>query len=1009
MKGTLNFLNVTRRGRGLRRSHKGNLMKKYSGAAQLRKLPLFVAMLGCLYGMPALAQEAGTKKPDAAKQEEAKKKDEPKELDKVTVTGSLLKRLEYDTIAPVQVISADVSVDVGQINTAEFLQKSSVAAGSTQISNQFAGFVVEGGTGVQTINLRGLGAQRTAVLLNGQRPGPAGTRGQVLAFDLNVIPQSILQRAKIVKDGSSSIYGSDALAGVVNLITRKNFNGPEFSFTGRTPQQGGSETVSFSIANGWNFAKGNIAAAAEYYLQEPLRFGDRSFLSCAQDLVWDKNGNRIDRQDRSILAGTPLGGCSGTNLYINTVIDAVYGTRYIPSPTGNTIGLIPGYRPRTNANYGPNNSGQAYFEDALNFSRFGEQQLIDRQERFSVFATSDFNLGAVNWTTDFLFNRRGTDTHRWRQFFPLTGGTTAILSSYRYTDGSSFASPVQSGIAQPVMPFPSDQKIRINYYYLRTGLDGLIGNTDTWSWTTNLSYTRSEGDYSVLSILKSKSGDVDPALRPWTGGRSPSVNYFDPCFLSGQCMDQLVAAVGAWHTGHTVYDQYLVNAVATGEAFNMPAGPVGVAIGAEYRNFGLNDQPSQQERSGDLWGQSSAVVTKGRDHVKELFTEVEVPLLKGLPAFESLNLNMSARAFDYASVGDSDYVWKLGLGWQIIPAVRLRATKGTSYRAPGLYELYLGNLSSFVSQASIDPCINWGQSTNDYIRANCAAAGIPSNFAGATSSATVISQGGSGVLKPETSNALTAGIVFTPTSWPFSMAIDYFSYTVRDQITQLTAATILGGCYGAEVYPNQFCSLFVRNPSTDPTAPNKIETVYQKYVNVNRQKVRGYDLLSRYDGNFSFGKLELEAQATYVMEDFEEFFSTSSASGFSTSNRNGAIGRPKLVGNLRSTFKRGDWSWTWYMNYVGETKSLTLSPTFTYFGWTNAVRDIVAESRLYHTLSVRYEQPKWSVLFGIQNVADKAPPTISSGVATRYGNVPAFATQYDLLGRTFFSRIDFKF
>ncbi|SHE92579.1 TonB-dependent receptor domain-containing protein [Thermomonas hydrothermalis] len=982
-------------------------MKK-AQSARLRQLPLFIAVLGCLYGMPALAQDSNADKADQAKQQEEAKK-EPKELDKVVVTGSLIKRLEYDTISPVQVISADISIDVGQISTAELLQKSSVAAGSTQISNQFAGFVVEGGTGVQTINLRGLGAQRTAVLLNGQRPGPAGTRGQVLAFDLNVIPQSILQRAEIVKDGSSSIYGSDAVAGVVNLITRKNFTSPEFTFLARNPQKGGYETVSLSFANGWDFGKGTIAGAVEYYLQEPLRFRDRDFLRCAEDLVWDQNGNRIDRQDRSILAGTPLGGCTAGNLYANTVIDAVYGRRYIPSPDGTTIGLIPGYRPRTNTGYSAGNTGQAYYEDVLNFDFFGEQQLIDRQERFSLFTTADFNLGPVNWTTDFLYNRRGTDTHRWRQFFPLTGGTTATRAAYKYTDGSSFASPVPSGIAQPIMPFPSDQKVRVNYYYLRTGLDGLIGGTETWSWSANLSYTRSDGDYSALSILKSKSGDADPALRPWTGGKSPSVNYFDPCFLSGACMSQLVQAVGQWHTGNTVYDQYLFNATATGELFQLPAGAVNVAIGGEYRNFGINDQPSQYERNGDLWGQSSAVVTKGRDHVKELFTEVEVPLLKGLPAIESLTMNLSARAFDYASVGKSDSVWKLGLGWQVIPSLRLRATKGTSYRAPGLYELYLGNLSSFVSQTSIDPCINWGQSTNDYIRANCAAAGIPDNFAGATSSATVITQGGAGVLKPETSNAKTAGLVFTPTSIPFSLAVDYFEYTVRDQIARLTAATILGGCYGAQVYPNQFCSLFVRNPPDHPTAPNKIETVYQKYVNVNRQKVRGYDLLTRYDGDFSFGKLEVEGQATYVMEDFEEFFSTSAASGFSSSNRNGAIGRPKLVGNLRTTLKRGDWSWTWYMNYVGETKSLTLSPTFTYFGWTNAVRDIVAESRLYHTLSVRYDQPKWSVLFGIQNVTDKDPPTISSGVDTRYGNVPAFATQYDLLGRTFYTQLSFKF
>lgn len=967
----------------------------------IRKLPLCIAMLACLYGGAAYAQTA------PAEPSEEDGESDVQELEKITVTGSLLKRKEYVTTSPVQVLTADVSADVGQVNTAEFLQKSSVAAGSTQISNQFAGFVVEGGTGVQTVSLRGLGAQRTAVLLNGQRPGPAGTRGQVLAFDLNVIPQSILQRAEIVKDGSSSIYGSDALAGVVNLITRKNFDGLEFSLNGRLPQAGGAETYSVSIANGWNLGTGSIAAAAEYYLQQPLRFGDRDFLECSQDLFTDANGNSIDREDRSILANTELGNCPG-NLYANTVIDPFTGVRYIPSPQGNTIGLIPGYRPRTNANYGPGNTGRAFYEDQLNFEFFKRQQLIDRQERMSVFATSDFSFGEVNWTNEFLFNRRKTNTSRFRQFFPLTGGTTAP-ANFRYTDGSSFRSLTPSGVAQPVMPFPSKQKVKIDYLYARTGLDGVFGNSDTWSWSANASYTRSDGDYSNLAILNSRSGDVSAALRPLTGGRAPLVNYFDPGFLNGTRMDELVAAVGSWETGNTVYDQVLLNGVVTGELFQMPAGAVGAALGAEYRRFSIDDQPSQAESSGNFWGQSSAVQTKGTDSVKEIFGEVEVPLLKGLPMVESLNLNMSARAFDYDSVDDADFVWKAGMSWQVIPSVRLRATKGTSYRAPGLYELFLGNLSSFVGQLAIDPCINYGQSTNDNIRRNCAAVGIGPTFPGGTSSARVFSQGGAGVVKPETSNAFTAGIVLTPTSMPVSVAFDYFEYQVNDQIAQLTAGTILGGCYAADVFPNDFCNLFVRNPANHPTAPNAIVDVFQKYVNVNQQKVRGYDLLTRFDKDFSFGKLDIEGQATYMIEDFEEFFSTSSASGFTSNDRNGAISRPKLSANLRTQLKRGDFSYTWFMNYVDETKSLTLSPTTTYFGYTGAQRDIVAEDRLYHTVSVRYSQPKWSVLFGIQNLFDAEPPTISSGVATRYGNVPAFATQYDLLGRSFFGRIDWKF
>lgn len=974
-------------------------------ARSFKKLPLCVAMLGCLYGASAMAQTAPTQTPPA--------EEETKELDKVTVTGSLLRRLEYDTTSPVQVITADTSVAVGQVSTAEFLQKSSVAAGSTQISHQFSGFVIEGGTGVQTVNLRGLGASRTAVLLNGSRPGPAGVRGQVLAFDLNVIPQSIVQRIEIVKDGSSSIYGSDALAGAVNIITRTNIDRPEFSISGRLPFEGGGESYTLSGATGFNFGNGNVMLAAEYYLHEPLKMGDRDFLRCSEDLFWDAAGNRIDREDRSINRGTDLEGCVNNGI-INAVDDAILGPRYVPTWDGTTIGLIPGYRPNLTGTYSATNPqpGQAFHHQVLANSLWNDVQVIDRQERMNLFATSDFRFGDINWTNQVLLNRRNTNTHRLRQFFPLIGGTTSPLASYRYTDGSTFAAPVPGGIARPIMPFNSDQDIQVDYFYGKTGLDGLLGFTDTWAWNASLSHSRSKGTYTTLAILKSLSGDADPALRPWTGGRSPSFNYFQPCALSGDCIDQLQAAVGRWVTGNTVYEQSVFNAVATGELFNMPAGPVGAAFGVEYRRFSIDDQPSNEERTGDLWGQSSAVNTKGDDNVKELFTEMEFPILKGLPFFESLTANISARWFDYESIGDSDHVWKMGLGWQVTPSVRFRATKGTSFRAPGLYELYLGNLSGFQGQTAIDPCIRWNESNNQFLRANCAAAGIPGDYAalgGSGSSAQVFTGGGAGRLKPERSQAFTIGTVLTPTWAPISVALDYFSYDVRDQISVLGAGTILSGCYGAEAYPNNFCNFFIRNAPNHPTAPNKIEEVYATYININKQKVRGYDLLTRFDKDLSFGKLEVEGQFTYMIEDFEQAFSTSAASGFVTSNRNGVIGRPKLVGNLRAGLKRGDWNYTWFGDYFDSTQPLTLQPTTTYFGWQNAVRDIKAEGRLYHTVSVRYEQPKWNLLVGIRNLLDESPDTVSSGVATRYGNIPAFATQYDMYGRSLFTRFNYKF
>lgn len=959
-------------------------MRKTAKVLKLRKLPLVVALASCMYGSVAMAQVAPAQDQGAQAKKEETKKQEPKDLEKITVTGSLLRRLEYDTTSPVQVITADTSVAVGQVDTAEFLQKSSVAAGSTQISQQFSGFVIEGGTGVQTVSLRGLGANRTAVLLNGQRPGPSGTRGQVLAFDLNVIPQSILQRAEIVKDGSSSIYGSDAVAGAVNLITRKNISTPEFTISGRLPFEGGGENFTASAATGWNFDKGNIVLAGEYYINRPLRMGSRSYLKCAQDLIYDSTGKRIDREDRSVTGGTDLGGCN--NLYINTVYD-YYDPSYrlVPSRDGSTIGGLPGYhpRPKTTRTY---LNGGAYYEDQLNLPAWNDVQLVDKQERFSIFASSDFRFGDVNWANEFVFNRRNTDTHRLRQFFPVV------------------EAPTPSGYGVVVLPFSSDQEININYWYLHSTLDGLFKSTDTWAWSVNASHTRSDGDYSVFAIQKSLTGDLTLA-----NSGTASVNYFKPCIMNGDCMNELEDAIGRWHTGNTIYTQSLVNAVATGEMFDLPAGPVGAAFGVEYRTFSINDQPSKLETSGDIWGQSTAQVTKGRDHVKEIFTEIEVPLLKGKPMFEALTFNMSARAFDYASVAKSDYVWKTGLSWQINPSLRLRGTKGTSYRAPALYELYLGNLSGFLGQTVIDPCINWGESTNDFIRKNCAAEGIPDDYAAAgAASATVFTGGGAGFLKPEKSQAFTTGIVFTPSWAPFSVALDYFDITVRDQITQLGAASILGGCYGSPVFPNNFCTQFNRNKGSG-NPPFMITDVHATYVNVNKQKVRGYDLLTRFDKDLSFGKLEAEAQFTYTVEDFYLLFDDIASGGAVRSNNVGYIGNPKLVGNTRVGLKNGDFTYTWGMDYVHSTKNLDISDTFTYLGFAGAKRDITAEARLYHNVSVRWDQPKYSILIGIRNLLDKDPPQVSTNVATRYGNVPAFATQYDLYGRSLFARFNYKF
>jgi len=986
-----------------------------------------MAVIGCLYAGAALAQATPT---DDEPTEEGQKSSEEQKapdvatMDRITVTGSLIRRVEYDSVSPVQVITAENNLAVGQVSTAEFLQKSSVAAGTTQLNTTFGGYVTEGGVGAQSIDLRGLGANRSLVLLNGQRPGPAGTRGQVGAFDLNVIPASVVQRIEILKDGSSSTYGSDAVAGVVNMITRKNIDRPEISIQGRMPFMyedspsknprvgNGGEVFNISGATGFNFDTGSIVLAVDYFKQNPMKAKAREYLRCQQPLLKNNEGQYVQRQDVSIWSDQDhLRGCLPS--WYSTVADALTGIYYDPfrDADGNVY-----WDEEIFSNYNPANPqiGQAQSSNPGTFPLQGDGYILQSLERYSLWASSSFSFGNVNWNTEVLYNRRNSGQKSWRQFFPniyaAPFGSPYRAAGYYYANNPEFVNTfTASGLTMPIIPFPSNTDVTVDFYYVNTGLDGLLSFTDTWAWEANLTYSRSDGKYGGLGIDASKSGD-------WSySDDAPTINYFEPCILLGSCMDKIVNAIGVEHTGRTVYDQTVFRALATGEMFNMPAGAVAAAFGVEYRTFSIDDQPSQLSRDGDLWGSTSAQVTKGKDTVKEVFAELEVPLLKGLPGVENLVFNGSVRAFDYDSVDDSaDPVWKVGLSWQIVPSLRVRATKGTSYRAPGLYELYLGNQTSFLGQTAIDPCINWGRSEHQYLRANCAAAGIPENYTGLpSSSATVYQGGGLGFLKPETSNAFTAGLIWTPTFANFSVALDYFEYEVRDQIGELTAGTILASCYGAEVYPNQFCDMFTRNPASAPTGALNIDKVFATYVNINRQKVSGYDLLTHYESDLRIGKLSVETQVTYTREDIFEQFASPMAGGATITDFIGGIGRPKLVGNAVARLRRGDVIYTWGMDYVQATQRLTpLSATgiINYAGWPDVKADIRADSRLYHSASVQWRMPKYDVTVGISNLTDRKPDTVSSvTTGNRLGNIPLASTQYDLFGRQLFGRITYRF
>jgi iron complex outermembrane receptor protein len=989
---------------------------------QFRRAVFGSAAIGALlFAGPGYAQEGetpDTTTDDAVESVTAPEAVEEARQEKIIVTGSLIARDEFASASPIQVITAETATLEGLVDTASLLQGSSLASGATQLNNTFQNFVTNGGIGAQTIDLRGCGDTRTLVLIDGKRPGSSGTRGAVAALDLNVVPQSIIQRIEILKDGASTIYGSDAVCGVVNIITRDTVDKFELNGFISQPQEEGGEQYSLSAAYGFNLGDvANFTLSAEYRLDAELDTSQRDYLSCQTDYVTDPNtGVRIDRRNRSATSpdpNSPLTTCS--NLYHNTVIDLFSVQRLVPSPTGSTGptafgGVIPGYRPRNNTPLGPD--GFRFFEDILDAPFLDNRDFFPKNENIALFATADVELGGVAWDSEVLYSKRKTDVEGWRQFFPVVGSANNPAENdpyYGYVGDPTYSNDLES-LVQPVLPFPTSDSIEIDYYYASSSLSGGFGAgmLDDWSWKLDGSYSRGEGSYGGNEIRASLSGD-------W-GLNIPTpatVNLLDPDFLSGARVNDLVAAVGGYQTGNTVYEQTTFTGVVAGELFELPAGPLSIGLGAEYREFSIDDQPGELTQSGDIWGSSTAGPTVGTNAVQELFAEISVPLLKGAPFAEDVELSASVRGFEY-DIGGSDTIYKAGINWQVNPVVRVRSSFGTSFRAPALFELFLEDQTGFVSQLSIDPCIDWGNSSNANIQANCAAAGVPSNFAGGSSSALVITSGGGELLAPETGETFTAGLIFTPTFADLNIALDYYEVEISDQITSLSAGQIVGGCYATNVFPNDFCNLFERAPGTAPIGAFSLDNILAPTLNVDSQSQRGLDLEVRYENDLSIGTLIIDTSVNFSFERYINVFGSDFVSGVSDNDFNGAIGFAKVVGDTSIRLDRGDWTYNWFMNFVGgqdDNRYFTadLNAPQPYFGRQGLFK-AQTEATWFHGASIRWQGDSLTVAFGINNIFGDEPPAVSpTYVTTSAGNVPANATSYDLRGRRAFFSVSKEF
>jgi outer membrane receptor protein involved in Fe transport len=976
------------------------------------------------------------------------------ELESVAVTGSRIRHDTYSSPDPIDIVVPESAAAQGVGSIAGLLQTSTVAAGSPQVTAASStAFVQAGGTGAQTLSLRGLGANRTLVLLNGRRAGPAGTRGETSSFDFNVMPLSVIERVEILKDGASSIYGSDAVAGVVNVITRKGDGATADAFVAQ-PNESGGEESRFNISWGKGFERGNFRITGDYHREDELKQGDRDYFSCGEQYVFDPaTGDRADvidpRTAKPACSDLPWGhvwvyeynytepgnlpnfNLNGDVQLMQYDYDADLG-QYIP-----TLATDPGTinQHRTPAAWFPVGYDRQSDGVTNNDHPFQDgQSLIPKQERMTVFVDGEFDVtDSVSVYAEVLLNRRKTNTNGYRQFwsYKYTSDFNFYDAFFNYTYSTSPGSgdPQSAGWtgAQWLSPTPitdhSDSEIEVDYQRYVAGVRGDLSSG--WNWELSLQMSKSDGDYTNDQIFQDSIFDTNITFAGFGGvpyvaqatcvGTVSSVRgapcvdipWLDPQFLNGTISQEVRDFLFGVETGNTKYDQWSAEAFMSGSLFDLPAGPLGIAFGVHYQEDEIRDVPGEITLANNAWGASSAGITAGSDASKAIFAEVEVPLFRDKPLIDSLVLTASGRYTDVDSYGSGN-TYKVGLNWAITPTVRIRGNQGTSFRTPALFELYLADQTSFLRQSSIDPCVRWGAALaaariSQTIADNCAADGLAADFSGAPISATIISGGGLGLLEAETSLSRTGGIVWQPRFADLSVSVDYFDIEIKDEVAQLGGRNIVFNCYDSQFFPNDpLCDLFER-----VAFDQRVDNVRDSFINIAKQKNRGWDVAALYRMPLAGGGLTIETQHTFQEADERALFVTT------VEELNGLVGDPDWVGRLNLTYDRGPWSFFWGVNFIGSSSNDAHYFDSNPFPQTYRGEpvDIVLETDtvIYHAASIsrEFENVGINARLGVSNLFDEEPPrltTLNLGEVNTIGN-SAFYSQYDWLGRRFFLNV----
>ncbi len=895
------------------------------------------------------------------------------ESQRVEITGSRIHQVDLETAQPVQVVTQEQIQKTGLITVGEIIDNLSAAGTPAFSRGSTLGAARE--QGGQFINMRNLGTNRLLVLVDGKR-WTATVNGFT---DLSTIPASLIERIDILKDGASAIYGSDAIAGVVNIILRKTLQGGQASaYTGRN-ELGDARSKDLALAYGAGDERASIMFGLNHSDQGPVWARDREITAYSSGPAHMNAGFAAGPWARI----TPLTAAGASNT------DATRGgfNQYL-NHTGAYDGDGTGALARDRGNYHAYTNADA---DTFNSS---SQMMYLQPTRL----TTLFTRGSIALPHDLRFSTTAMVSERLstRQVAGYPVNSLAQARYPVYIDKDSYYNPYGGQdlfFSRRIIEVPRVTDNENRTVHIDAALEGdfsLMGKA--WNW--NLGYNHSAitgtitqtGNLSLLNLKKAlgpsflnASGQVQCGTRAAPIGLAECVP-FD--ILGGPSASTPAALSYVMTVGQATYGSTVNSATAdlSGELFDLPAGAIGMAAGLEHRSVRGHDRPGQFEQSGystDLAGNA----TLGKYTVREAYLEFNVPLLKNLPFAQLLSIDLASRHSDYSNFGNTTNS-KASLMWKPVRDLLARATFAEGFRAPTVGHTFGGGSQSFDNY--LDACDSlYGEAAkNPAVKARCSAAGVPVNFrqrnqAGAEVPATGAQSpvpfnigAGNASLQPETATTRTLGLVYSP-SWlsGASVSLDWFDIRVKNRITAVTAVYEINQCYIEGV--QDFCDKIRRDPAT-----GQISSLSRGNANLGALRTRGFDLsLAWRLPRTRLGQFVVRSESTYV--DTFEIKSTATANPIQYA---GDFGYNRVKSNLALDWSQGNWNATLASRYYSGVKvhcwsaprNQECSNPNDAANWGTGYTKLGA--MVYSDLSIGYALPwKARLLVGANNVFRRKP------------------------------------